>query len=239
MAALSADIDRDDAPLGLPAVAGLGPDPADVGPHDGDDGLRLELADELVVGRPVVDLLLAVGAFAVGPVEPDLVDRAVVGQQLAELAAEVLVVAGRIAVALLVAVPGREIDPEAHPGFAAGRGDFAHDVALPVPPGAALDGVVGQGRRPEAEPVVVLGRDDERLHPGVLDHPDPLPGVEGGRVEELGILRPLAPFAVGEGVHPEMGEGDELAGLPGRLARRGHDRGGLADDRRLVVAGAR
>ena len=62
----------------------------------------------------------------------------------------------------------------------------------------------------------MLGRDDE-LHPRGLDRPDPLPGVESGRIEEGGILGALSPLAVGEGVHPEMGEGDDLELLPGDL----------------------
>ena len=232
-----AEIDRHDAPLRLPPVARLRPHPADVRGHAEDDGLGLELADDFVVGRPVVDLPLAVRPFAVGPVEPDLVDRAVVRQELAKLRAEMLVVFRGIAVARLVPVPGRKVDADAEPEFAAGLDHVAHDVALAAAPRAAFDAVRSEAARPEAEAVVVLRREDQHAHPGGLESLDPLARVEVRRVEELGVLRPLAPFPVGEGVHAEMGEGDEFPLLPGPLRPRRNDCGRLADDVRRAVAG--
>ena len=64
----------EDAPFRLAAVPRFRADPADVRSHDGDHGLGLELSDDGVKGRPVVDLALAVRPLAVRPVEPDLVD---------------------------------------------------------------------------------------------------------------------------------------------------------------------
>ena len=219
--------DGDDAPLALAGDARFVSDPAGVRADDGDDRARLELADEGVVALPVVDLPLAVGALGAGPVEPDLGDLAVTRQELAELVAEMLVVARRVAVARLVAVPRRQIKAELEAGLAAGLGDLADDVPLAAPPGRALDRMLREPARPEAEAVVVLGRQDEPAHAGGLEGPDPLAGVEGGRIEERRVLFPCPPLAVGEGVDAEMDEGLELEGLPGELALRRPDPDGL------------
>ena len=166
--------DGDDAPFALARHARFVPDPAGVRPHDRDDGPGLEPADEREIPRPVVDLPPAVRSLAAGAVEPDLGDLAVVRQELAELVLEMLVVAGRVAVARLVPVPGREVDAERKPAFAAGRGDLADDVALPVLPRRAPDRVLGEFARPQAEAVVVLGREDQTPDPRGLDRLDPL-----------------------------------------------------------------
>ena len=191
--------------------------PADVGPHAEDHGLGLQLADDLDVAVPVVDLPLAVGPFAAGAVPPDLGDLAVVGQQLAELVL-VVVVVGVGAVGLLVAVPGREIDAELEARLAAGVGHLLDHVALAAAPRAVLHAVLGVLARPEAEAVVVLAGEDEQLHAGLLAGRGPLVGVEGRGIEELRVFLALAPLAVGEGVHAEVGEAGELQLLPGESA---------------------
>ena len=73
--------------------------------------------------------------------------------------------------------------------------------------------------------------------PAVLARADPLAGVEGRGIEELRVLLAVAPFAVGEGVHAEVGEADELHLLPGDLLRRGGNVGRLAEDLRRHFAG--
>ena len=82
---------------------------------------------------------------------------------------------------------------------------------------------------------MVLGGQDEEPDPGLLEDGGPLPGVEVGGIEPPWILLAVAPFAVGEGVHAEMGERDELVPLPGELLRGGNGEsvGGAteADDR--------
>ena len=78
----------------------------------------------VVVGRAVDAPRLAgpavVAVAAVGAVEPDLEDRAVVGEQLAELVAVVRRCTPGRAVVRVVAVPGREVDAELQ-SRAAGR----------------------------------------------------------------------------------------------------------------------
>jgi len=222
--------DGDDAPFALPRDPGFVLDPAGVRSHDGDRRSRLKLADEGVIARPVVDLAFAVRSFGAGAVEPDLGDLPVVRQKFPELVLEVLVVPWRIAVARLVAIPRREVDAEFQAGLAAGRRDLADDVALAFPPGRVLDRMIREAARPEAEPVVVLGCDDEAPDPGGLDRLDPLAGVEIRGIEELRVFRALPPFSVSERVHAEMDEGLEFERLPGELPLGRHDPGRLRDE---------
>jgi hypothetical protein len=85
--------------------------------------------------------------------------------------------------------------------------------------------VLGELRGPEAEPIVVLGGQDEQLDAGVFEHSRPLAGVKVGRVEQRWVFLALTPLAVGEGVHAKMGKGDELVPLPGQLLRAGQREG--------------
>ena len=75
---------------------------------------------------------------------------------------------------------------------------------------------------PQAKAVVVFGRQDETLHPGLFGCRNDLVGVEGGRVEDLLVLIAIAPFLVGEGVHGEMQEAIELHLVPAKLPLSGH-----------------
>jgi hypothetical protein len=89
--------------------------------------IRLEFADKLPSHRPVVAGLAinrarfpgaAIATItAVGAVEPDLADRAVMSQQLRELLT-IIGKVGRLAVIRAVAVPGREMDPTLQTVFA-------------------------------------------------------------------------------------------------------------------------
>ena len=89
----------------------------------------------------------------------------------------------------------------------------------------------GGGGGPQAESVVVLGRDDRHAESGVAQRVHPLVGVESVGPEQRGILRAVAPFAVGEGVDAEMQEGGQLQLLPSELLPGGDhaagDRGPL------------
>ena len=120
-----------------------------------------------------------------------------------------------------MAVPGREVKPDANLLFAQGVNDFAHDVAFAAPPGGVLHAVFGELRRPETEAVMVLSGQDEQLDAGRLENGSPLSGVEVARVKTLGIFVALPPLAVGKGVHAKMGEGDEFVVLPGQLLGAG------------------
>jgi hypothetical protein len=85
--------------------------------------------------------------------------------------------------------------------------------------------VLGELRGPEAEPIVVLGGQDEQLDAGVFEHSRPLAGVKVGRVEQRWVFLALTPLAVGEGVHAKVGKGDKLVPLPGQLLRAGQREG--------------
>ena len=72
----------------------------------------------------------------------------------------------------------------------------------------------------------MLGGQNQQLDAGLLEHGGPLAGVEVGGVEEAGILRALAPLAVGKGVNAEMRKRNDLVALPGELLRAGNRQGG-------------
>ena len=92
-------------------------------------------------------------------------------------------------------------------------------------------------RRPEAEAVVVLGREDHHAEAGLFERPDPLVGIERRRVEQRRILRTVAPLPVGEGVNSKVQEGCQLHPLPGQLGFRGYQPGRQGD--LLVERGTR
>ena len=221
-------VDRRPARVAGDAV--LVPDPPTVRPGVGEDaGVRLELADEgdrrrpVVVGA-VVDLprrphAAVVAVAAVGPVEPDLGDRAVVRQQFGELVAVVGQVGGR-AVVGRGPVPRREVDAEAHALSVAGVADLADDVAGAVLPRAGLDAAVGVLARPEAEPVVVLARQHDAGQAAGLGGGDDLVGRKIGRRERGRRLVAVPPLLVGERVDREVDEGVRPAVVPGQLAGR-------------------
>ncbi len=62
--------------------------------------------------RPVVDLLLAVGSFAVGSVEPLFEDLAISAVVYALKGLDIYVIVLRSAVMGIVAVPGGDVDTE-------------------------------------------------------------------------------------------------------------------------------
>ena len=85
------------------------------------------------------------------------VERAVVRGELVELREVILVVGFGIGVALVVPVPGREIDAEAKSCLVGGVGGHADEVSFAIEPGAVFDAVVGLLAGPEGEAVVMLG----------------------------------------------------------------------------------
>ena len=122
----------DDGGFVFSGDAGFVADPADIRATDGDECAGLEFADQGIAGGPIILLPLAVGAFAAGAIEPDLVNRAVVREQLAELVPEVFVVFRRVAIGRLVAVPRREVKTDASLFLAQRLDDLPDDVALAV-----------------------------------------------------------------------------------------------------------
>src|ERR1700674_5096453 len=98
--------------------------------------------------------------------------------------------------------------------------EFPDDVALARPPRTRCDRVIGGTRRPQTEAVVMLHGQDERSSAGVSRGARPLTGVERRRREDRRVLMPVAPLAIGEGIHTEVQEERELVTLPGKLRRR-------------------
>ena len=214
------------APVGFAHVARFGAHPAEVGAVRvvaPDHAIGLELADELVrLGPLVVGLLdparlvrAAVPAVtAVGSVEPDLEDVSVIREQFPKLVAEIRDVL-RPAVLGVITVPRREIHGELEPFLAACIGQFTDHIALPVLPRRVFHAVIRIGRRPHAEPAVVLGREDDAFHARLLAHARPLAAVQVGRVEQGGILVAEAPLLVRVRVQGIVDEGVHVHVLPG------------------------
>ena len=74
---------------------------------------------------------------------------------------------------------------------------------------------------------MVLGGEHHGLGAGRMGGGGPLIGVEGGGIEDGGGGLPVAPFAIGERIRPEMDEDGEGAALPGELGGRGKRRNRL------------
>ena len=216
------------APVGLAHITRFGAHPAEVGTVRvvaPDHAVGLELADKPVGLRPLVVGLLdparLVGAAvpavaAIGSVEPDLEDVPVVREQFPQLVAEVRDVL-RPAVLRIIAVPRREVNSELESFLAARVGQFTDHVALPVLPRRVFHAVFRIGRRPHAEPAVVLGCENDAFHACLLAHACPLAAVQVGRIEQGGILVTEAPLLVRVRVQGIMDEGVHVHVLPGKL----------------------
>ena len=163
---------------------------------------------------PVVDLDFAVGAFTARAVEPDGKHWAVVGEQLDELVDVKIVVRLALAVSRLGHIPGGEVDAELEAVARRSIGHFAHQVACAALPGGRGHGVSRVRRRPQAEAVVVLARQNYAGHPGAHEGAHPLIDVDVSRVEQGRILMALAPLAVRHRVHSEVYERVHLHFLP-------------------------
>ena len=212
----------DGGPVGGASGAAFVADPAHVGAGVGEHhGPGLQSAHGTPGARPVVHLLPAVRAFGIGAVEPDFVNLAVLGEQFGELRDVEVVVARRVAVGGLVSVPRREIQSGADAIGPAGVDELPHQVARTSAPWAGGHRVRGGACWPEAEAVVMLGGEDHGLHTGGSGGAGPLPGIEGGGIEDARVLGTVAPLTVGEGVHPEVHEERELVALPVELGARG------------------
>ena len=220
------------APLALARQARLVAHPAHIRPRDGDDTLGVALADGGIEAVPVILLALTVGPLAAGAIEPNLVDGAIVIEELVELPHKEVVV-GRRTIARLVAIPRREVHPHAHPLGLARRHELAADVPPPPAPRRGSHRVLRQLARPKAEAIVMLRREDGQLNPRRLRRADPLPAIERSGVELPGILLAIAPLAASVGIHPKVEEGGQLIALPSHLLRRRPYRGNLGQLRLL------
>src|SRR3990170_3668005 len=215
-------------PIGFTGHPALVADPANVGPCIGEDHrVGLELLYHSPIPRPVINLPLAVRTLTVGPVEPDFLNRSVAGEQLGELVAIEIVVAGRIAIGGMVAIPGRKVESHLESLGPARVGELAHHVTLAIPPGAGCYRVLRGAAGPEAKAVVVLGGEDQGAEASRFGHPGPLPGIQGRGREDGGIFPPIAPFPIGEGVDPKVEKERQFIALPLELGRRGYRASGL------------
>ena len=190
-------------------------------------GLRLQFSNHfprarvIVIGAAVDFPRLTRSAIpavaAVGTVEPNLEQFAILREQLVQLRIEIFHVE-RCAVESLMAVPRREVETKFQPVFLAGCRQFTDDVALSVFVRRVAHAVVGEFCWPKAKSVVVLRREDDALHTRLFTYPCPLFAVEASRVERLQRCVAIAPFAVAEGVLSEMDECVGFQLLPCHLA---------------------
>ncbi|OEL13276.1 putative alpha-L-fucosidase 1 [Dichanthelium oligosanthes] len=134
-----------------------------------------------------------------------------------------LIVRDGVPVHRFVAVPRREVQPQPDPLRARGGGELGDDVPGPASPRRGGHRVVGQRRRPEAEAVVVLGREHDAAEPAPRRDARPLARVERRGGEHGGVGAAGAPLGVREGVGPEVEEERHLRELPPEL-RVGRDR---------------
>ena len=167
----------------------------------------------LYVAGEIVFLLLPVRSLPAGPVEPDAEQLAVLCEQLLQLVAIVIIVLRR-AVIGAVPVPGGEIDPEAQTLLLTGLGRLPYHVPFA---GGILHAVLRVLGGPQAEPVVVLGRQYHPLHPRIPHCPGPLAAVQLLRIEDALVFRSVSPLPVGVGVHAEMHECVEACVEPRQL----------------------
>ena len=214
--------DVEGGPVCLPGHAPFVADPAAAGTAVGeDDAVRIDVQDRPVDGRPVE----TAGVVAV---EPEFRHRRIAGHQVPDRPlVGGLIFPCRSARRLDHAVPGREVDAHGDPVAAAGLPQSLQDVRMVEAAG------IGDVRRalrvvPEAESVVVLGRDDDAAEAVLRSHPDPLIRVHGvgavvlqeqvfGPPVDPDRRRAVRPVVAGKRRLPEMVEHQHLLLLPGQL----------------------
>ena len=182
-------------------------------------------------------ILLGIGAAALGAVHPDLFKVAGVAvfgvaQDLLELVVIVLVVILGIvglvgglmifvvvAVALIVDIPGGQVQTHVHVVGRTGRGDLRQDIAAHVVVVVArvaggLHVVLGVGTVPDTEAVMVLGGDDQFLKSRIFQGRDQLIRVKIGLQRKNIIRSPIsvvfAPLDLVKGIGAEVTERRQL-----------------------------
>ena len=222
---------------------------------DHDARLQLARQGDQLFGLPIV-LALALHPFLalfrnaarIGKIEPQHVDLAIVGEQLAHLVAHVFGVHAHVAVlALLVGVgivaagmvhidgdlrevpvEQRIVKTDVQALGAEGVNIFAHQVAARGRVGALIIGILGV---PHAEAFVVLGGEHGVFHARGLGLARPFARVEQVGIEILevfvvlflgNLLAHLDPFVAGRhGIQPPVDEHAEaVVREPGGVARR-------------------
>ena len=220
------------APVGFAHIASFSSYPAQVGTVAAivpDKRMGLQFANQseglcpTVIGL-AVDATRLVGTAipsvaSIGAIKPHFEDIAILGEQFAQLIAEIGDIFGRTILGM-VSVPRREIETELQSLFAAGFCQFTHHVAIAVFPRCVLHRIVGIGRRPHAEAAMMLCREDDALHARLFADAHPLAAVEVRGIEKLQVLIAKAPLLVGVGVERIMDEGVHLHVLPPQLVVR-------------------
>ena len=208
-------------PIGFSGPAVLISHPTNIRAHiTKDHRIRLTFAHGALKAWEVVDLFLAVWAFTTRAVKPDFVHWPVVGEHLAELLAEILVVCLAGSVRRIVAVPRREVHAKLEPRLATCLAQLPQNVARAAFPGARLHRMRTHSRGPIAESIVVLGGDDHAGDASRFHHAHPLSRIKRGGCERGGGFVAVTPFAVREGVWTEVDEPREFHVLPCPLRRR-------------------
>ena len=114
---------------------------------------------------------------AIRPVEPELEERAILGDQLMDLRMVFLHVA-LLSVIVAVAIPRGEIETEFQAMFPASLGELTHHIAFASLPRRILHTIFGGSGRPEAETVVMLGGQDDSFQACGLDGAYPLVAIQ-------------------------------------------------------------
>src|SRR5882724_6780667 len=102
-----------------------------------------------------------------------------------------------------------------------GVNELLYHVALAAKPRARCHRVGGALGWPQAESVVMLGRQHRLAEARALECRHPLDRIERRGIEEHRARGAVALLLVAESIHAEMQEGSELLPLPRELIRRG------------------
>ena len=150
---------------------------------------------------------------------------AIVGQQLGQLFDKEFVVAGRVTVTFSVTIPRREIHTKLHTILRTGVTQFLHHVTLSILPGRRSNRMFCGLGRPQAETVVMFGRQQYHLETGFLQLANPLFGIQIGGVEQCRIFFTITPLSVGKGIDTKMQKGCQFHLLPFQLLGRRNQTG--------------
>ena len=191
-----------------------------------DNGLWLEFGQHLIntgiivirftVNRTALFRSSVPAVASVGAVKPHLKDLTVIGHQFVQLLMEVFHVFRRSIVGLMP-VPRRKINSELYTILLACFGKITYDISFSIFVRCVSDTIFSQSRRPQAEAVMVLCRQDNPLHARRHKSFHPLLAVQPGRVKSCGIRITVTPLTVIKSVQSEMYESVCLHLLPFHL----------------------
>src|SRR5690606_42085189 len=168
----------DSVPIGLPGHTAFIPYPADTGPciaeenyigfhfaHKG-KGTRPVVIGRTVNAAPLISSTV-ITISSVCSVKPHREDRPVFGEELLQLIPVIPHIRTRTIIRA-VPVPGRQIDAELQPVFAAGIRYFPDEIAFSVFIGTVLDRMLSVRCRPQTESVVMFSGENHSAKSGVF-----------------------------------------------------------------------